>query len=47
MATGRGNVEQAEAFLAAAEKARPEDPRILRERAGLETKRAELAAAAK
>ena len=47
VATGRGNVEQAEAFLAAAEKARPEDPRILRERAGLETKRAELAAAAK
>jgi tetratricopeptide (TPR) repeat protein len=47
VATGRGNVERAEAILAMAEKARPEDPRILRERAGLEAKRAELAAAAK
>jgi tetratricopeptide (TPR) repeat protein len=47
VATGRGNVERAEALLAAAEKARPEDPRILRERAGVEAKRAELAAAAK
>jgi tetratricopeptide (TPR) repeat protein len=47
VATGRGNVERAEALIAAAEKARPEDPRILRERAVLEAKRAELAAAAK
>lgn len=47
VAAGRGNVEQAEAFLAAAEKARPEDPRIARERANLEAKLAELAAAAK
>ena len=47
VAAGRGNVERAETLLAAAEKVRPEDPRILRERVGLEAKRAELAAAAK
>jgi tetratricopeptide (TPR) repeat protein len=47
VAVGRGNVERAEAFLAAAEKARPEDPRIARDRANLEAKLAELAAAAK
>ena len=47
VAAGRGNVERAETLLAAAEKVRPEDPRILRDRVGLEAKRAELAAAAK
>ena len=40
VAAGRGNVERAETLLAAAEKVRPEDPRILRERVGLEAKRA-------
>jgi tetratricopeptide (TPR) repeat protein len=47
VATGRGNVERAEALIAAAEKARPEDPRIPRERANVAAKVAERAAAAR
>ena len=47
VAAGRGNVERAEALIAAADKARPDDPRIARERANVEAKRAELAAAVK
>ena len=47
VATGRGNVERARSLLAAADKARPDDPRVAREQAKLEAKTAELAAAAK
>jgi Flp pilus assembly protein TadD len=46
VATGLGNVERAGTLLAAADKARPDDPRILRERVNLEAKLTELAAAA-
>ena len=47
VAAGRGNIERAETLLAAADKARPDDPRIACEKANVEAKTAELAAAAK
>ncbi|MFY8221921.1 MAG: tetratricopeptide repeat protein [Pirellulales bacterium] len=47
VAAGRGNVERARSLLAAADKARPHDPRIAREQVNVEAKIAELAAAAK
>jgi Flp pilus assembly protein TadD len=47
VAAGRGQLERALSLLAAAEKARPADQRILRERATMEAKLAQLAAAEK
>ncbi len=46
VAAGRGMLERARSLLAAADKARPDDARILRERANVEATFAQLAAAA-
>jgi tetratricopeptide (TPR) repeat protein len=47
VAAGRGMLERARSLLAAADKARPDDPQILREVANVEAKLAQLAAASK